>query len=63
MHDLLRAHDLARLEGLVQDGVGRTLTVLGLEVTPSSPEQMAKYVAAERAKWGQVIKTSGLKVD
>jgi tripartite-type tricarboxylate transporter receptor subunit TctC len=39
------------------------LQALGLEAIPSSPEGMAQYAAAERAKWGRVIKASGIKVD
>ena len=39
------------------------LQVLGLEVIPSSPKQMADYAAKERAKWGAVIKASGIKAD
>jgi tripartite-type tricarboxylate transporter receptor subunit TctC len=39
------------------------LQVLGLEAIPSSPKQMADYAAKERAKWGPVIKASGIKAD
>ncbi len=39
------------------------LQAMGLEVTPSNPKQMADYAAAERAKWGAVIKSAGIKVD
>lgn len=37
--------------------------ILGLESTPGSPKQMADYAANERAKWGKVIKASGIKAD
>ena len=36
---------------------------LGLEATPSTPQQMAAYAKAERAKWGQVIRATGIKLD
>ena len=39
------------------------MQTLGLESIPGSPEQMARYWADERAKWGQVIKVSGMKLD
>lgn len=39
------------------------LQVLGLESTPSSPKQMADYAAAERKKWGPLIKSAGIKLD
>jgi tripartite-type tricarboxylate transporter receptor subunit TctC len=37
--------------------------VLGLEPTPSTPAQMASYAKAEREKWAQVIRASGIKLD
>jgi tripartite-type tricarboxylate transporter receptor subunit TctC len=39
------------------------LQVLGLEATPSSPQAMADYAAKERAKWGPIIKATGIKAD
>jgi tripartite-type tricarboxylate transporter receptor subunit TctC len=39
------------------------LQALGLEAITSSPSEMAKYAAAERAKWGRVIKDNNIKVD
>lgn len=36
---------------------------LGLEPIPSSPKAMAEYARAEREKWGQVIRTSNIKLD
>jgi tripartite-type tricarboxylate transporter receptor subunit TctC len=39
------------------------LLAMGLEITPSTPEQMTAFVTAERKKWGAVIKASGIKVD
>ena len=39
------------------------LQALGLEAITSNPKQMADYAAAERAKWGRVIKAAGIKVD
>lgn len=39
------------------------LEAMGLEVTPSTPEAMADYTRAERAKWSQVIKASAIQLD
>ncbi|HSW17734.1 MAG TPA: tripartite tricarboxylate transporter substrate binding protein [Ramlibacter sp.] len=39
------------------------LQTLGLEATFSTPAAMATYATAERAKWGRVIKASGIKAD
>ena len=37
--------------------------VLGLQATPGTPAQMASYASAERDKWAQVIRASGIKLD
>ena len=37
--------------------------VLGLQATPSTPQEMAIYARSEREKWAQVIRDSGIKVD
>ena len=52
-----RFEDYQRLCG--QSG----LQVLGLEATTSTPARMAEYAAAERAKWGPLIQSAGIKVD
>jgi len=36
---------------------------LGAEITTSTPERFAAYIRSEQAKWGQVIKDSGARVD
>jgi tripartite-type tricarboxylate transporter receptor subunit TctC len=36
---------------------------LGLQITPSTPAQMASYARAEREKWGPVIRSTGIKLD
>ena len=35
----------------------------GAEISGSTPEQLAAYVATERAKWGKVVAASGAKLD
>ena len=35
----------------------------GAEISGSTPEQLAAYVAAEHAKWGKVVAASGAKLD
>lgn len=39
------------------------LQALGLEASFSGPKQMADYVAAERSKWGEVIRKAGIRLD
>jgi tripartite-type tricarboxylate transporter receptor subunit TctC len=33
------------------------------DVTPSSPEQLGKFLAEDTAKWSAIIKSAGLKID
>jgi tripartite-type tricarboxylate transporter receptor subunit TctC len=35
----------------------------GVEVTPSSPEAMSEYMVQEMARWGKVVKESGIKLE
>lgn len=51
------------LEALNSTAVKARFQALGLEATPSTPAQMATYAKAEREKWAQVIRASGIKLD
>jgi len=53
----------ALLKSLDSTPVKAKLQVLGLESTPSTPEEMSKYAKKEREKWEPVIKASGIKAD
>jgi tripartite-type tricarboxylate transporter receptor subunit TctC len=35
----------------------------GVEVSPSSPEAMSEYMVQELARWGKVVKESGIKLE
>jgi tripartite-type tricarboxylate transporter receptor subunit TctC len=35
----------------------------GVEVSPSSPEAMSEYMVQEMARWGKVVKESGIKLE
>ena len=35
----------------------------GTEVVPSTPEELAKHVASESARWGKVVKQTGAQID
>lgn len=61
--DVVKTLNKALLAALDTTAVKARLQVLGLEATPSSPAEMAAYAASERAKWGPIIKASGIKVD
>lgn len=51
------------VDALNSTSVKARFQVLGLEPTPSTPAQMAAYARAEREKWAQVIRASGIKLD
>lgn len=61
--DIVRKVNDALSKALATPAVKSRLEGLGLEITPSSPEAMAQYAAAERAKWAPVIKNNNIKVD
>lgn len=61
--DIVQKVNEALLKSLSTPAVKTRLEGLGLEITPSSPAAMAQYAAAERAKWGPVIKASNIRVD
>jgi tripartite-type tricarboxylate transporter receptor subunit TctC len=35
----------------------------GVEVAPSSPEAMSDYMVQEMARWGKVVKDTGIKLE
>lgn len=61
--DVIAKLNAALLAAMDTTAVKARLQTLGLESTPSNPEQMAKYAADERAKWGRVIKAANIKLD
>lgn len=61
--DVIAKLNTALLAAMDTTAVKARLQTLGLESTPSNPEQMAKYAADERAKWGRVIKAANIKLD
>ncbi|AYQ29705.1 MULTISPECIES: tripartite tricarboxylate transporter substrate binding protein [unclassified Polaromonas] len=61
--DVVAKLNKSLVEALNSTPVKARFQVLGLEPTPSTPAQMASYAKAEREKWAQVIKDSGIKLD
>jgi tripartite-type tricarboxylate transporter receptor subunit TctC len=43
--------------------VANKLKELGAEPAPSTPDEFAAYTRAQRVKWGEVVKASGVKID
>jgi tripartite-type tricarboxylate transporter receptor subunit TctC len=61
--EIVKKLNAVLLQAMGTTPVKARLQALGLEATPSTPEAMAAYAAAERAKWGRVIKANGIKAD
>lgn len=53
----------ALVVALESDAVKSRFQSLGLEALPSSMQAMASYTAAERERWGQLIRANGIKLD
>ncbi len=61
--DVIATLNKALLQAMASADIKAKLETLGLESTPSSPQQMADYATKERAKWGPLIKSAGIKAD
>lgn len=61
--DVVAALNKALVAALNTTTVKARFQTLGLEATPSTPEQMAAYAKAEREKWGRVIRAGNLHVE
>jgi tripartite-type tricarboxylate transporter receptor subunit TctC len=48
---------------LKDEGVSKHLTGLGLDLMPSTPEELAAYIKVEKPKWEALIKASGAKLE
>jgi tripartite-type tricarboxylate transporter receptor subunit TctC len=59
---------LARLQGelqavLTDPAVVAQARAIGVELTPMSSAEFGRFIASETAKWADVIKRSGTKLD
>ncbi len=53
----------ATAKTLADPAVVKSLTELGVDITPSTPDAFERYIAAEIPKWTAVVKASGAKLD
>ena len=53
----------AIVQALADPAVTKSLTELGVEISPSTPDEFAKYITAEIPKWTAVVKASGATLD
>ncbi|HWI15829.1 MAG TPA: tripartite tricarboxylate transporter substrate-binding protein, partial [Burkholderiales bacterium] len=51
------------VQGLKAPDVQERLAGLGVEAVADTPEQAARYIAAEERKWSKVLKAAGIKAD
>jgi len=50
-------------QGLATEEMQKTITSLGSESKPNSPEEFATYIAAQNKIWIEVGKAAGVKID
>ena len=50
-------------QGLATEEMQKTVTSLGSESKPNSPEEFAAYIAAQNKIWIEVGKAAGVKID
>jgi tripartite-type tricarboxylate transporter receptor subunit TctC len=55
-------HD-ATVKALRDPAVAKSLTELGVDISPSTPDEFARYITAEIPKWAAVVKASGATLD
>jgi len=55
-----RVHDVA-VKGLAKQEVKERFAGIGTDVAPMNPEQLAKFIQAEIAKWAKLTKEAGIQ--
>ena len=48
---------------LAEPGLQQKLAAIGAEPAGGTPEEFAKFIRSEYAKWGDVVRRSGAKMD
>ena len=51
------------VKALADQTIIKKFTQTAYDVTPSSPEQLGKFLTEDTAKWSGIIKSAGLKID
>jgi tripartite-type tricarboxylate transporter receptor subunit TctC len=60
---VIAALNRAVVQALATPAVQQRLAAAGLEGESSTPEELARFVAAEREKWGRVVREARITVD
>ena len=53
----------AAVKAMRSPEVARILSAQGVELAPGSPEEFTAYILRETAKWGEVVRVSGAKME
>ena len=61
--DVIETLHRAAVEALNDPETQKRLNDLGVEITPSTPQEFAAYIKSEIPKWTAVVKLSGAKLD
>ncbi len=61
--DVVAILNKALLQAIETAPVKERFATLGLEAIPGTPEEMGRYAAAEREKWGKVIRAAKIQLD
>lgn len=61
--DVVAVLNKALRASIATDAVKNRFEALGLEAIPGTPEEMDRYAAAEREKWGKVIRAANIRLD
>jgi tripartite-type tricarboxylate transporter receptor subunit TctC len=61
--DVLAKLHGALMETLKDPATAKQLTNLGLDILPTTPEELAAYIKAEIPKWAKIIQASGAKME
>jgi tripartite-type tricarboxylate transporter receptor subunit TctC len=61
--DIRRRLNEAVAGALASEEVERSLSRMGGEARPASPEELASFLAAEQQRWARIIETTRVSVD
>jgi tripartite-type tricarboxylate transporter receptor subunit TctC len=60
---VIRQLNLAIVAELSDPATVEQLKKMGLDVAPSTPEEAGAFIRREAAKWGDIVKQTGIKAD
>ncbi len=61
--DIVKRLNEAFVKALKDPSVVEKIRSLGAEPVPTSPEQFARFIESESAKWGKLVSEAGIKAN